>query len=432
MNTTPQPTEGVLSGVRVLDFTWFVAGPWGPRMLTPYGAEVIHIEPPHQPDKYRFDFRRVNSASSDKEMRDGESSPPYYTSPDFGHLHSGKLAINLNTRHPEGIRLLERLVTMSDALCENFSGGVLESWGMGWDRMHELNPRLVYLSSTGFGHEGEWGKFRTLGASVQAQSGLTVTSGLPDEAPAGWGYAHMDVMGGWTGGLGLMMGLMQAKRTGKGMVIDYAITEAGMFLLGPYFLDYQVNGRPTRRLGFPPGNRSEWPAVAPHNAYRCAGIDRQGQDWWVFIACETQEQFESLCAVMNKPELIYDPRFATIQARIEHQDELDDVISGWTAPRRRYEIMEMLQHAGIIGAAVQETEDRVEYDPQLRARGIYPVISHPEVGDFQHEAFPPRVNGSLNESGRGPMLAEHTEYVFGELLGLNTSQIDTLRHDGVI
>src|SRR5690606_33013821 len=111
------------------------------------------------------------------------------------------------------------------------------------------------------------------GQIAQGASGLTFASGLPGKMPAGWGYSYMDVTGGWIGGLGLMMGLLQAKRTGEGVRVDYAVTEAGMALLGPYFLDYQVNGRPTRRPGFPPGNHSEWPAVAPHNTYRCAGID---------------------------------------------------------------------------------------------------------------------------------------------------------------
>ena len=164
-----------------------------------------------------------------------------------------------------------------------------------WDRLKELNPKLVYLSLSGYGHKGEWGSYRSYGPSAQASSGLTFSSGLPGKNPAGWGYSYMDVTGGWCGGLGMMMGLLRMKRTGEGVYVDYAVTEAAMAMLGPFFLDYQVNGRPTRRPGFPPGNRSIWPQVAPHNTYRCAGIDRQGQDWWVFIAAETQGQFEALC-----------------------------------------------------------------------------------------------------------------------------------------
>lgn len=433
--SAPVLPEGFLNGIRVIDFSWKTVGPWAARMLTPYGAEVIHIEPPHAPDDHRYAFRRTRGSSmeSQVEFGDGEGAPPYWNTPHFSHLHNGKLAVSLNTRHPEGKALVERLIGMSDALCENFSGGVLNSWGLGWDRMQEINSRLVYLSISGFGHRGEWGGFRSYGPSAQATSGLTHVSGLPGEPPAGWGYSYMDVTGGWCGGLGLMMGLLLAKRTGKGVRVDYAVTEAAMSLLGPYFLDYQVNGRGTRRAGFPPGNRSEWPAVAPHNTYRTAGADRQGQDWWVFIACQTQEQFEALCHVMGTPELLSDPKFATMQARVANQDELDAVISTWTAPRRRYEIMDALQAVGVIAAPIQGAEDRVEYDPQLRAREMYPVTSHPEIGEFEIERFPPRLSRTpAFNGGRAPMLREHEEYVYGDLLGLGSAQIEEYRAQGVI
>ena len=435
MTSTPSLPSGFLNGVRIVDFTWFAVGPWGPRTLTQYGAEVIHIEPPERIDDHRWDFRRAQgeTVENQTEFRDGEESPPYYTAPYYNVLHNGKLSITLNVRHPEGMKLLTRLIEGSDALTENFSGRVLDSWGLDFERLHTINERLVYLSTCGFGHQGEWGGYRTMGPSVQAQSGLTFTSGLPGREPAGWGYSHMDIAGGWIGGTALIMGLLQARRTGQGMHIDYAATEAGMALLGPYFLDFAVNGRPTRRPDFPPGNHSEWPSVAPHNAYRTAGIDRQGQDWWVFIACETQDQWEALCEVMGKPELLSDPRFATMEARVANQDVLDEIISTWTAPRRRYDIMTRLQEVGVIAAVVQTAEDRVEYDPQLQHRDLYTTITHPEIGEFQYERFPPRMSRTpATYTLRSPMVREHQEYVFGELLGLSTPQMDDLREQKII
>ncbi len=434
MNNWDQP-KGFLNGTRIIDLTWKTVGPWEARMLTPYGAEVIHIEPPHRPDDHRFDFRKTagTAAAGQTEFRDAPDSPPYYTTPNYSHLHRGKLGVTLNTRHPEGKRILEQLIEISDGLCENFSGGVLDSWGMGWDHLHEVNPKLVYLSTSGFGHKGEWGEFRTYGPSAQASSGLTFTSGLPGKPPAGWGYSYMDVTGGWMAGLGLMMGLLQAKRTGRGLYVDFAVTEAAMALLGPYFLDYQVNGRPTRRPNFPPGNHSEWPAIAPHNTYRTAGIDRQGQDWWVFIAAPTQQQWESLVAVMGKPELLSDPRFVTMADRYANQDVLDEIISTWTAPRRRYDIMTRLQQAGVVAAAVQGAEDRVEYDEQLRHREIYPVTSHPEVGTFDIEAYPPKLSRTpVFNGGRASTVNEHADYVYGDLLGFKPDEIASLKEQGVI
>jgi benzylsuccinate CoA-transferase BbsF subunit len=256
---------------------------------------------------------------------------------------------------------------------------------------------------------------------------------LPGMAPAGWGFSYMDVMGGWMGGLALVMGLLQARKKGEGSYVDYAVTEGAMSLLGTYMLDFQVNGRTTRRPGFPPGNRALWPAVAPHNTYRCSGKDRVGQDWWVFVACETQAQFESLCRMMGQPDLSTDPRFATNEARVANQDELDAIVGRWIRPRRRYDVMRRCQEAGIIAAVVQSAEDRVEHDPQLKHRDMHPVVNHPEIGEFEHEGYPVKLSRTpAFVHGRGPLLREHNRYVYGELLGLSDEEMKSLENDKVI
>ncbi|PYM13166.1 MAG: carnitine dehydratase [Candidatus Rokuibacteriota bacterium] len=442
----PHLPPGILNGIRILDFTWKTVGPWAPRLLTHFGAEVIHVERAGSWDDHRYTLHRspiiegpptaYQSADATGPMHGGgrlDATKKYYAEPYFTTLHHGKLAISLNTRHPKGLALAEKLIGISDAMVENFSGEVLPSWGLTWERIHELNRRLVYMSTSGFGHSGEWKAFRSFGPTAQAQSGLTLCSGLPGMPPAGWGFSYMDVTGGWMGGLALIMGLLEAKKTGEGFYIDYAVTEGAMALLGTYMLDYQVNGRTTRRPGWPPGNRSVFPAVAPHNTYRCAGKDRVGQDWWVFIACETQEQFESLARLMDRPDLCQDARFATNQARVVNQDELDAIIGRWTRPRRRYDVMMKCQQAGIIAAAVQSAEDRVEYDPQLKHRGMHPVIDHPEIGEFEYEGYPVQLSRTpAHVHGRGPMLKEHNRYVFGELLGLSDDEMTSLESEKVI
>jgi crotonobetainyl-CoA:carnitine CoA-transferase CaiB-like acyl-CoA transferase len=436
----------VLKGVRILDFTWKAVGPWAPRLLTHYGAEVIHVERADSWDDHRYTLEPSPIIEGPpKAYSSEESTGPYwhgagvkdtgayYAAPYFNALHCGKLAISLNTRHPEGLELAEKLIGISDALVENFSAEVLNNWGLGWERIHEINPKLVYMSTSGFGHAGEWSGYRTYGPAAAAQGGLTLTSGLPGKPPAGWGYSHMDVMGGWMGGLALVMSLLQAKKTGVGAYVDYAVTEGTMSLLGTFMLDSQVNGRSTRREGFPPGNHALYPAVAPHNTYRCSGKDRVGQDWWVFIACETQEQFESLCYLMKQPELLLDPKFATNEARLANQDELDAIIGKWVRPRRRYEVMQLCQNAGIIAAVVQSAEDRIDYDPQLHFREMHPVISHPEIGELKNEGYPARLSRTpANYYGRSPMLREHNRYVYGELLGMSDEQIDDLAAREVI
>lgn len=424
--------KGVLSGIRVLDFTWKTVGPWAPRLLTHYGAEVIHVERAGGYDDHRFAVHR--SVTTDNEQPNYvQGSKKLYTDPYFNTLHHGKLAIGLNTRNPEGIKIVEQLIAKCDAVVENFSAEVFPKWGLTWERIREINPKIVYMSSSGFGHTGEWQGFRSFGPTAAAQSGLTLASGLPGQPPAGWGYSYLDVMGGWMGGLGLMQALMQAKKTGKGMYLDYSVTEGAMTMVGTYMLDYQVNGRGTRRPDFPPGNRAIFPSVAPHNTYRCSGNDRVGQHWWVFIACETQPQFESLCALMGQPQLALDPKFATNEARVKNQDELDAIVSGWTRARRRYDVMRQCQNAGIIAATVQSAEDRVEYDPQLQHREVFPIVQHPELGEVPYEGYPPKLSRTpAYVQGRAPTLAEHNDYVFGELLGMSATEIAGLRERGVI
>ena len=454
MSSSAASRPGVLSGIRVLDFTWKTVGPWAPRLLTHYGAEVIHVERAGGYDDHRYNAtpsivtdapqpaelpgtKKVYNDPQFNTLRDeapAESGQKkLYPAPYFNTLHHGKLAISLNTKVPEGIRIVERLIGICDALVENFSAEVLPSWGLTWERIHSVNPRLVYMSASGFGHSGEWKGYRSFGPTAQAQSGISLASGLPGKPPAGWGFSYLDVMGGWMGGLALVQGLLQAKKTGVGCYVDYSVTESAMTMMGTYMLDYQVNGRRTRRPDFPPGNRSIFPPLAPHNTYRCAGRDRNGQAWWVFIACETQPQFESLCALMGEPGLVLDPKFATNEARVAHQDELDAIIGRWTRARRRYAIMRECQAAGIVASVVQSAEDRVEYDPQLQYRGMHPIIMHPEIGEVPYEGYPAKLSRTpAFVHGRAPTLAEHNDYVYGELLGMSADEIASLRSRGVI
>ena len=248
----------MLSGIRVLDFTWKTVGPWAPRLLTHYGAEVIHVERAGGFDDHRFAVHRSLTVD-DETPNYVQGGKKLYTDPYFNTLHHGKLAISLNTRKPEGIKIVEKLIAKCDAIVENFSAEVFPNWGLTWERIREINPKIVYMSSSGFGHTGEWRGFRSFGPTAAAQSGLTLASGLPGQPPAGWGYSYLDVMGGWMGGLGLMQALMQAKKTGKGMYLDYSVTEGAMTMVGTFLLDYQVNGRGTRRPDFPPGNRADFP-----------------------------------------------------------------------------------------------------------------------------------------------------------------------------
>lgn len=410
-----------LAGIRVVDFSWIVAGPQATRILANFGAEVIRVE---RTDAYET----IRMAAINKEATPGPNR-----SGSFANLNADKRSITLNVRHPKGFDLLVSLISKSDVVVENFSSRVLDSWNLGYDELAKIKADIIYLSMAGFGHSGRYRDYDTWGPTVQAISGLTHLSGLPEEAPAGWGYSYMDHTGGYFGALSVLFALHYRNRTGRGQWIDLSQVEGAVTLTGPHALDFQVNGRPSRRPGYPPGNRSVHPAVAPHNAYRCAGKDGAGQDQWVAIACYREEQWRALAAEMGRPEWVADPDFATNVGRRRNQDALDAAISAWTLDQDKYAVMERLQRAGVPCGAVQTSQDRVETDPQLRALELYSTLTHAELGPnlYEEPVFKlSRTPGRVRQPG--PLLAADNDYVFGTVLGLSEQKIAELATEGVI
>lgn len=413
-----------LSGVRVVDFSWIVAGPQATRLLADFGADVIRIE-----YEGRLDSIRI-----------GMTSPPAAPeSPNgsgfFNNLNRNKRSITLNLNHPRGLELLERLIAVSDVVVENFSARVLETKGLPYARMAAINPGVIYVSLTGFGHTGRDRDYITWGPTAQAVSGLTLMSGLPDAPPAGWGYSYLDHTAGYYGAIAVLLALEERARSGRGQYIDISQVETGMVLAGPAMLDASVNSRPYRRPGNPPGNRSSAPAVAPHNTYRCRPDARlqEPDDRWVAIAVFTDAEWQALCGVMGEPVWSREPRFATNAGRLEHQLELDRLIESWTRSLDRYDVMYLCQSAGVAAGAVQDIADRMERDPQLAARGFYAEIEHAELGWHRFEGVPVRGTRTRWQLRRpGPLLGEDTRAVLGELLGLSDEEIDELRLEAVL
>src|SRR6266567_6802328 len=360
-----------LEGVRVLDFSWIVAGPQATRILADFGAEVIRIE-----YEGRIDSSRI-----------GMTSPPADpSSPNgsgvFNNLNRNKRSLTLNLNHPRGVDLLRRLIAVSDAVVENFSSRVMEQRGLAFEALAAINPGIIYLSLSGFGHTGRDRDFVTWGPTAQALSGLTLMSGLPDAPPAGWGFSYLDHTAGYYGAMALLLALYERQHSGRGQYIDIAQIETGMVLAGPAMLDYSVNGRPYSRSGNPPGNHLQYPAVAPHNTYRCRPDPGRPDpdDCWVAIAVFNDDDWRALCRVMGDPDWCHDERFATNAGRLEHQDDLDERISAWTRTLDRYDAMYLCQAGGVPAGAVQDAADKIEKDPQLAARGFYRDIEHPELG----------------------------------------------------
>ncbi len=405
------PANGPLKGIRILDFTWGKAGPTATMILSDMGAEVIKVEGPERPDGSRGLPPRLDQLK------------PLENSGYFNNNNRNKKGVVLNMALPEARAIGERLVAKSDVVIESFSAHVMDSWGLGYARLKEIRPDIIYVSMAGLGHWGPQAEYQTIGPTIQALSGLTWISGLPDKEPAGWGYSYMDNTGGYYGAIAVLFALLHRARTGRGQWIDLAQVEAATTLTGTAILDYTVNGGSSTRNG----NRSEHPAAAPHGIYACAGEDR-----WCAIAVFNDAEWLALTKAMDRPELARDERFCTQLRRYQHQDELDQYVSDWTRQREPHAVMGILQAAGIAAGAVQTGRDLSE-DPQLAHLGFYWEADHPLMGSRKFEGLPLKFSRTPAGISRGsPMLGEMSREVLRDVLEIDGEQIDRLAAAGAI
>lgn len=399
-----------LAGLRVCDFTWIVAGPQATRILADLGADVVKVENESYIDSMRLGLQRPGEPMS----LNGSGF--------HSNFNRNKRGITANLHHPNGREVVERLITQSDVVIENFSAGAFERMGFGWERLQELNPQAICVSLSGFGQVGRDRLHITWGPTAAAVSGATQMSGLPDEEPAGWGYSYLDHTAGYYGAVAVLMALLHRRRTGEAQHVDIAQIETGMVLTAVPVLDYQVNGRKYQRIG----NRSEYPAIAPHNTYRCAGDDFE-DDRWIAIVAETEEQWAALCDVLGRSEMASDQRFISNDARKRNEDELDAVITALTRPKSARDLMHALQARGVPAGLCQRTDDKMENDEQLSARGFYPSAPHDELGEHRYEGFPVQFSDARWRMVRGaPLLGDDTVEVLTDLLGYSEAEVSQM------
>lgn len=407
-----------LSHVRICDFSGQLAGAGATKFLAAFGAEVIRVEDPVR--RGRWDILRGTPPFVD-ERRGLELSGA------FNNHNVEKKGITLNLRTEQGRELLTRLIEISDVVTENFAAGVFDRLGFGYDRLREIRDDIVYVSNCGFGHRGPYAPFKTWGPIVQAVSGLTYTSGLPDREPAGWGFSYMDHTGAYYMAMAILMALHHREATGEGQWVDLSCTDAGATLNGVAILDYTVNGRRSRRPGQPNSNRSSSPRGAPHGIFPA-----RGDDEWIAIAVRDDEHWKSFAGVVSEP-WVGEARFATLDLRLQHEDELESAVAKWTAIRDRFSTAARLQAAGVPATAVQTPPERIDSDPNTAQWGLWPTVRHSEIGEVRVDGLPvhlTRTDWSMEQGA--PCLGEHNVDVFGGLLGLSDADISALREDGVI
>jgi crotonobetainyl-CoA:carnitine CoA-transferase CaiB-like acyl-CoA transferase len=418
-----------LAGVRILDFSWFLASAGATRFLAALGADVLKVEWKTHPDSGRGSL----VPEGGREARERAAGAlPALKDPSIGGQYNnknpGKRGLSLNVADPRGLEIARALLARCDVVAEGFSPGVLERWGLGYQEQQKIRPDIIYVKQSGMGALGTYGRFRAVGPIAGALSGLSEMSGLPSPAPpAGWGYSYLDWFGAYSMALSVLAALYHRDRTGEGQWIDASQTEAGIMLTQVPVLDWDANGKVWERNG----NRSAYQEIAPQGIYRCAGDDR-----WIAITCATAEQWRALASAAGHGEWLADPRFATAQSRIAHHDALDAAVESWTRSLEPYGLMTRLQSAGVPAGVCQTAEDRCDHDPQLRHLGWLTELTGTGIGRWplaelpvRMSRTPPYLGGRPNRAA--PLYGEDNVAILTELLGMSAEEVAELTEQGV-
>ncbi len=402
--SAPQGSDRPLEGLRVLDFTHVLAGPFATRVLGDMGADVV----------------KVNSES--RATTSNAPEHPYYIM-----WNRNKRALALDMASDEGRALGRRLAEAADVVIDNFSVGVLDRWGLGYDAVREVNAGVIYVQMSGMGDGGPWSEYVTYAPTIHALSGLTSLTGVPGRTDIGLGYSYNDHQSGLHGAVAVLAALCERQRSGAGQRIDISQFEVGVNFAGPALLDLFGNGRAAHAMG----NKLPYDLAVPHNVYRCAPADAPttAAERWLAIACMTDEHWQNLCEAMGNPAWCRDAELATAAGRAAREQDIDAALSAWTATQDDYELMAILQAAGVPAGVVQNGVDLAERDPQLSLGGFLAPIDevHPDIGQTYAERLPVQFDDMpCDRYVRVRALGEDNAAVLADWLGLSPQAIDAL------
>jgi benzylsuccinate CoA-transferase BbsF subunit len=401
--------EGVFSGLKILAFCWAVVGPLTMKFFADHGATVIRVETSKRPCTMR-------SSAPYKDNKPGLNRGGY-----FNYFNSNIYSLSLNMGHPEGIKIANKLVATTDVFMENYTPGVIEKWGLGYEELKKIKPDVIMLRQSGYGSEGPYKNLPAFGMVLTPIAGLPNFIGWPGKEPLPVGVsAYTDCISPRYAVSALIAALDYRKRTGKGQLLDISQFETAISFILPGVMDYAVNGKEPERIG----NAS--PTACPHGVYRCKGDDR-----WCTISVSTTEEWRYFCGEMGNELLWQNPKFRTFSQRKANEAELDAIITAWSSTHSPEEIMERMQKVGVAAGVVENIKD-VLNDPQLKQRNLFWKMNHPEMGEFTHlgESFMLSKTPSKAYSP-SPLLGEHTELICSELLGMKDEEFVRLMADGV-
>lgn len=395
-----------MAGVRVLDIATFIAAPMAAAILGEFGADVIKIEQPGGGDPWR----RYGTKS-----KRADSTLAWLTEA------RNKRSLTLNLKTPEGAEIFKRLVKEADIVTENFRPGTLEKWGLGYDVLSEINPKIILMRVSGYGQTGPYRTRPGFARIAHAFGGLTHLAGMPGGPPVTPGSTSLgDYMTGMYGAIGCLLALRERDRSGKGQEIDLALYESVFRALDELAPAFAATGFVRDREGISTVN------ACPHGHFQC------GDGRWVAIACTSDKMFERLARAMGKPELSSDKLYATTAKRLADREKVEGLVSSWTGSMDRDRVIEACVKDEVpIGAvnAINEIFD----DPHFQARGNLETVNDPETGPVTVPAVIPRLSRTPGEiRNLGPALGNANQSVLEDLLGFSAKQITDLKAKGVV
>ena len=399
----------IFEGIKVADFAWVGVGVQPSRELAEHGATVVRVECHKYPDTLR-------TIPPFKDWQSGIDRSA------FGMAYNtNKYGISLDLNTPKGPEVAKRLVSWADIVTDGMTPGTMAKWGLDYESCKKIKPDIIYYSTCQMGQKGPYSKFGGFGMVGTAYAGYCYLLGWPDKDPLSLFNNYSDFVAPWYLTCTVILALLHRRKTGKGIYLDQAQVEAGVTFLAPVMLDYIVNGRIANRMG----NRD--PHMAPHGVYPCLGDDR-----WVAIAVSTQEEWEDFCCVLGNPEWTGDPKFSTFLGRKQNDEELDNLIGGWTKDYPAEQTMAMMQDAGVPAGVVETAEDLFN-DPQLKHRDHFKFLEHKVIGPMAFNAPAYRLSKTPNHIWKaGPCLGEDNEYVYKDILGYTDDEIADMLIEGVI
>ena len=398
--------EKALAGVTVLDLTQYEAGTSCTEMLAWLGADVIKVEEPKMGEQGRW-------RNTDKPGIDS-----YY----FMLLNANKRSITLNLKSERGKEIFIDLVKKVDVLSENYSLGTLESLGLGYDRLREINPALIYLTVKGFGTYGPYSKYKSFDMIAQAAGGAMALTGFPGSLPLKPGPTIGDTGTGIHAACGVLAAYIQRLRTGKGQKVEVAMQEAVLNYVRVPMMGTYITQKPTKRVG----NRLGAGPVG--DIFKCSP---GGPNDFVYLYCSNEEMWRTLWNTIDRRDVLDDPRFKDRKAQRENAEALTQILEEWTGTRTKHEVMKIMGEAGVPCGAVLDSVELLN-DPHLRERGMIVTVDHPVRGKFTMPGCPVKLDDSPADITSAPLLGQHNREIYGAMMGFKDDDLEQLKQQGVI